>query len=127
MAGQESIIPGKSNQGNHEKHERHEKETPVDVLFRVFRAFRGGSPDQCRNRNSFELMSAHWMSSHALRLSAFLARCSKAAFTSPCVGTRDSVARYRSLRMSVSGAFLVMRVPMRLAGLRSFSLIVGPL
>src|SRR5438105_10562072 len=48
---------------------------------------------QWRNKNSFELSSAHCTSSQALRLSAALATCSSAAFTSPAAGERERVAR----------------------------------
>src|SRR5262249_48277183 len=86
-----------------------------------------GQPPQWRNRNSFELISAQWTSSQALRLLAFLATCPSAASTSPAFGSRDSVARYSSLRISLSANFFASSLPTRLVGARNLSLTVGPL
>ena len=77
---------------------------------------RGGSPPQCRNRNSFEFSSAQWTSSHALRLSGFLATYSIAVLTSAAVGGRDSVARYSSFRISRSDVFFSSSRPTRFVG-----------
>src|SRR5262249_23482987 len=50
------------------------------------------SPHQCLNKNSFELISAHCTSSHALRLSLPLATCCRLAWTSPSAGSRHRLA-----------------------------------
>src|SRR4051794_28018944 len=77
---------------------------------------------QCRNKNSFELISAHCTSSHARR--AFTARLtwSSAAFVSCSLGSRDSVARYNSLSVSALDSFFAMILLMRLLVLRRRSL-----
>src|SRR6266508_3589617 len=80
-----------------------------------------GQPAQWRNRISFELISAQWTSSHALRLLAFLATCPSAASISPAFGSRDSVARYSSLSTSLSVSFFASSLPTRLVGARSLS------
>src|SRR5262245_43701630 len=60
-------------------------------------AKRRASDSQWRNRNSLALSSAHWTSSHALRLSAPLFTWPSATWTSSALGSRESVARYISL------------------------------
>src|ERR1019366_3080933 len=86
-----------------------------------------GLLDQCRNKNSFELISAQCTSSHARRRSGALLTWPSIALSSVSFGRRDKVTRNSSARMSLSAFLAAISLPMRFVALRKRSLTAGPL